>query len=113
VVALGPWCVYRQGVGTLVHTAPRDLGVMIAAGALNLIAFLLVTKSLQMISVVLFNVLNNGLTTALTAVVGIALLSEPRNGTLLLGIFLSMAGIIVISLAAPAVQPDGERLEPL
>jgi hypothetical protein len=40
-----------------------------------------------MISVVLFNVLDNGLTTALTAVAGITLLSEPSNGTLLLAFF--------------------------
>ena len=77
---------------------------MLAAGVLNLIAFLLVTKSLQMISVVRFNVLNNGLTTALTAIVGIVLLSEPWNGTLLLGILLSMAGIVAISLAPPAAR---------
>ena len=99
VVALGPWSAYQLGVGTLLQTAPRDLAAMLAAGVLNLIAFLLVTKSLQMISVVRFNVLNNGLTAALTAMIGIVLLSEPWNGALLLGIFLSIVGIVAISLA--------------
>jgi drug/metabolite transporter (DMT)-like permease len=108
VVVLGPWCMHQPGLDALLQTAPRDLAVMLAAGALNLIAFLLVTRSLQSISVVLFNVLNNGLTAALTAVMGIALLSEPYNGTLLLGILLSTAGIIVISLVAPDPQPEQE-----
>ena len=76
---------------------------MLTAGVANLIAFLLVTKSLQMISVVRFNVLNNGLTTALSAVMGIALFAEPWNGTLLVAMLVCLAGILMISLeASPA-----------
>ena len=102
VVVLGPWSAYQLGLEALVQTDPRDFSVMLAAGVMNLIAFLLVTKSLQMIPVVRFNVLNNGLTTALTATMGIVLFVEPLNGILLLGILLSIAGILAISLAAPS-----------
>jgi drug/metabolite transporter (DMT)-like permease len=101
VVALGPWSVYQLGIQTLAHTAPRDFAVMLAAGVLNLMAFLLVTKSLQMISVVRFNVLNNGLTTALSAAVGIVLLAEPCNTIVLFGLLLSIGGIVLISLVVP------------
>jgi drug/metabolite transporter, DME family len=104
VVALGPWSVYHLGIKTLVQTSPRDFAVMLGAGALNLVAFLLVTLSLKMISVVRFNVLNNGLTTALTAAVGIVLLAEPCNAVVLLGILLSIAGIVMISLVPPAAD---------
>ncbi len=110
VVVLGPWSAYQLGIQTLVQTAPRDFAVMLAAGVLNLLAFLLVTKSLQMISVVRFNVINNGLTAALTAIVGIVLLSEPWNSTLLIGILLSIAGIVAISLAPPAMETEVAQL---
>ena len=102
VVALGPWCLYRVGFHTLCQTSPGDLGVLLTAGLLNLIAFFLVTKSLQMISVVRFNVLNNGLTTALTAAIGVLGFREPWNGPLLLGMLLAMIGILMISVEAPA-----------
>ncbi len=111
VVALGPWCVYQQGVAALAQTEPRDFGVMLAAGALNLVAFFLVTKSLQLISVVRVNVLNNGLTTGLTAAAGIMLLSEPWNRTLLLGIALCIAGIGVISFAEPTATLEETPVE--
>jgi drug/metabolite transporter (DMT)-like permease len=102
VVAMGPWCVYRHGFQTLLRTPLGDLGVMLTAGVVNLIAFLLVTKSLRMISVVRFNVLNNGLTTAMTATIGLVAFKEPWNGTLLLGMLLAMAGILVISIQTPS-----------
>ena len=102
VVAMGPWCVYRLGWHTLWQTPAQDFGVMLAAGAVNLVAFLLVTKSLQMISVVRFNVLNNGLTTAMTAAIGVVGFQEPWNGRLLFGMAMAMVGILLISVEAPA-----------
>jgi drug/metabolite transporter, DME family len=102
VVALGPWSAYQVGFSTLMQTSPRDFAVMLAAGTLNLVAFFLVTKSLQMITVVRLNVLNNGLSTALTAVAGALLLAEPWNRMLSFGMFLGIVGILMISFEAPA-----------
>ena len=85
---------------------------MLAAGVFNLIAFLLVTKSLQTISVVRFNVLNNGLTTVLTVAIGIAIFAEAWNTPVLLGILLSLAGILVISQAAPETPATSVDLVP-
>jgi len=102
VAAMGPWCLYRHGFQTLVRTPPGDLGVMLAAGVVNLIAFLLVTKSLRMISVVRFNVMNNGLTTTMSATLGVVAFHEAWNGTLLLAMLLAMAGILIISIQAPS-----------
>jgi drug/metabolite transporter (DMT)-like permease len=75
---------------------------MLAAGTMNLMAFLLVTKSLQLISVVRFNVLNNGLTTAMSAAIGVAIFHEPWNAPILFAMLLAMVGILTISLAAPS-----------
>ena len=102
VVALGPWSVYRVGLHTICQMPVGDLCVLLTAGLLNLVAFLLVTKSLQLISVVRFNVLNNGLTTALTAAIGVVGFKEPWNGTLLFGMLLAMVGILMISVEPPA-----------
>jgi drug/metabolite transporter (DMT)-like permease len=102
VVALGPWCVFQLGWPTLWQTRGADFGVMLGAGGLNLVAFLLVTKSLQMIPVVRFNVLNNALTTALTAAIGVVGFREPCNGPLLFGMSLAMVGILLISVEAKA-----------
>ncbi len=64
---------------------------MLAAGAMNLIAFLLITKSLQLTTVVRVNVVNNGLTMALTVIAGIVLFAEAWNRQIAAGILLSTA----------------------
>ena len=108
VVALGPWCVCRLGLPTLLHSPLNHLGVMLAAGAMNLAGFLLVTKSLQMIAVVRVNVLNNGLVMALTVVAGIALFAESWNRDIMLGMLFSIVGTMLISLAGAAEGNSGE-----
>jgi drug/metabolite transporter (DMT)-like permease len=102
VVAFGPWCAYQLGLDAMIHTPLRDLGVMLAAGAMNLVGFLMVTKSLQMIAVVRVNVINNGVVSVLTVLAGILLFAEPWNRDITLGIVLSIAGTLLISLVAPA-----------
>ena len=101
VVAMGPWCAYRLGLKTLAETPPQHLGVMLAAGAMNLLAFLLVTKSLQLITVVHVNVINNGLTMALTILAGIAIFAESWNRDIAIGVALSIVGTLLISLVVP------------
>lgn len=104
VAAFGPWCIYHLGLDGMIHTPPRDLGVMLAAGAMNLAGFLMVTMSLQKITVVRVNVINNGLVSALTVVAGIALFAEPWNRDIAIGILLSIAGTLLISLSTPAAD---------
>jgi drug/metabolite transporter (DMT)-like permease len=100
VVFMGPWCLHQLGMAYLVQTPLKDLGVMLAAGMMNTIGFLLVTLSLQRITVVRVNVLNNGLTMVLTAMAGFWLFCEPFSFYLGLGILLSAAGILLISIVS-------------
>jgi drug/metabolite transporter (DMT)-like permease len=102
VAFLGTWCVLRLGVEALLRTPPRHLGIMLAAGAMNLIGFLLITKGLQLVPVVRVNVVNNALTMALTVIAGIAIFREPWNRDLGCGIVLSLVGMLLINLAGPA-----------
>jgi drug/metabolite transporter (DMT)-like permease len=95
---LGPWCVVQLGVDALVHTRGHDLGVMLSAGVMNLIGFLLITKSLQLLAVVRVNIVNNAVTMALTVIAGILWFKEPWNGDLVVGILLAAIGTILISM---------------
>jgi drug/metabolite transporter (DMT)-like permease len=98
VIVFGPWCVYRLGVDALVHTRSHDLGVMLSAGVMNLIGFLLITKSLQLLAVVRVNIVNNAVTMALTVIAGIVWFKEPWNADLGLGILLAAIGTVLISM---------------
>jgi drug/metabolite transporter (DMT)-like permease len=102
VAFMGPLCVYRLGIGTLVHTPAKHFGVMLLGGAMNVIGFLLLTKALKVVSAIRVNVLNNALTMALTVIAGIVFFAEPWNGHLAFGIIVSIIGVIVISIASPS-----------
>jgi drug/metabolite transporter (DMT)-like permease len=99
ILFLGPWAVARLGLDGMLATSPRDLIVMLAVGLCNLLAFLLIAKALQVTSVVRVNVVNNALTTALTVLAGIVIFAEPANRELIIGIVLTLAGIVLISTA--------------
>jgi len=108
IVFLGPWAVQRLGLDGMMATSPRDLVVMLAIGICNLMAFLLLAKALQKTTVVRVNVINNALTTVLTVLAGIVIFSEPSNRELVIGILLTLAGIVLIS--GGACQADGPEL---
>lgn len=110
VVVFGPWCLYYLGPETLAQTRAGDLGVMLSAGVMNLLGFLLITKSLQMLTVVRVNVVNNAVTMVLTVLVGITLFREPWNLELGLGILLAAAGTLLISMTS-AGENDLDPLE--
>jgi drug/metabolite transporter (DMT)-like permease len=99
ILFLGPWAAARLGLDGMLATSPRDLIVMLAVGLCNLLAFLLIAKALQVAGVVRVNVVNNALTTALTVLAGIVIFAEPANRELIVGIVLTLAGIVLISTA--------------
>jgi drug/metabolite transporter (DMT)-like permease len=103
VVSLAPLSVYRLGMDRLLETPPEQFGWMLAAGTCNLIAFLALTRSLQLISVVHVNVLNAA-QVALSAVGGMLIFHEPHNPWLVLGIVLTIVGIFSIG------RPQSEQV---
>ncbi len=105
IVFLGPWAVARLGLDGVMATTPRDLVVMLATGVCNLLAFLLIAKALQKTTVVRVNVINNALTTALTVLAGIVIFAEPSNRELIIGILLTLVGIVLISRGEPSDEP--------
>ena len=95
VLSLGCLSIWRLGADTLLRTEPGQLAWMLAAGSFNLIAFLAITKGLQLTTVVHASVLNAS-QVAMAAVAGVALFAESLNGWLMLGIGLTIAGIFLI-----------------
>lgn len=95
VVACGLLSLNRIGVEGMVATPPERLGWMIASGVFNLLGFLLITKGLQLTTLVHANVINAS-QVALAAVAGMLLFKEPSNGWLVAGILLTVVGIFQI-----------------
>ena len=95
VVACGLLSLNRIGVEGMVSTPPDRLGWMIASGVFNLLGFLLITKGLQLTTLVHANVINAS-QVALAAVAGMLFFREPSNGWLVAGILLTVVGIFQI-----------------
>ena len=94
VVSLGPLSLWRQGTG-LLNTAPRDFSVMLLAGALNMVSFLAIVKGLQLTTVAHANVLSAS-QVAMAVVAGIVLFAEPPNPWMIVGVSLTIVGMILI-----------------
>lgn len=95
VLSLGSLSVQRLGVQVLLETDPNELAWMLAAGVFNLIAFLAITKGLQLTTVVHANVLNAS-QVAMGALAGLMIFKESLNSWVVAGICLTIVGIILI-----------------
>ncbi len=95
VLILGPLSAARLGPGELLETPPKHVAWMLAAGTLNLIAFLAITKGLQLTTVVHVNVLNAS-QVAIAAVAGTVIFAEPGTPWLLAGVALTIVGVVLI-----------------
>ncbi len=94
VVSLGPLSLWNADAG-LLSTPPRDLSVMLLAGSLNLVSFLAVVKGLQLTTVAHANVLGAS-QVAMAVVAGTVLFAEPPNPWLIVGVSLTIVGMILI-----------------
>jgi drug/metabolite transporter, DME family len=95
VIALGSMAVMRIGVAGMLATQPLDFWTMLLAGFFNAVAFLALTKSLQLIPVLYVNALSSS-QAAMAAVVGILVFSERSSSTLWLGVALTIVGLFLM-----------------
>ena len=100
VLSLGPLSIWRLGPSGLIDTRPDQWTWMLAAGACNLVAFLAVTKGLQLTTLVHVNVLNSS-QVAMGAIAGITLFNESWNVWLLAGVLLTIVGAILVGKSSP------------
>jgi drug/metabolite transporter (DMT)-like permease len=94
---LGPLSLDRVGLTKMIETPLADLGVMLAAGVFNLLAFAALTYGLRLIHVIYANVINTS-QVALCALAGVLLFSEPFNTPLACGVGLTITGTLLISI---------------
>jgi drug/metabolite transporter (DMT)-like permease len=103
VVSLGPMSVCRFGFMPLLSTPREQLLLMAAAGVFNLIGFLGLIHGLQRTTVVHANVVNAS-QVAMAALAGMALFHEAPNAWVLLGVGLTIVGIVWIDRPAEAIE---------
>lgn len=108
VVSLGAVSLVRLGPTGMLATDPYTLAWMVACGVFNLVAFALITKGLQLTTLVHANVLSAS-QVALGAMAGILLFREPYNPWLLGGIALTITGITLFGHARRKKEPALKR----
>jgi drug/metabolite transporter (DMT)-like permease len=86
----------------MLATQPLDLALMLAAGVCNTVAFMALTKSLQLTSVVYVNALNATQVT-LAAIAGVVIFREALSPWLTLGVVLTIGGLVLMTGAHKAM----------
>lgn len=101
ILSLGMLAWMRIGISGMVATSGNELGWMLGAGVWNAISFLALTIAIKSTGVVYVNALNA--TQALLATLaGILLFHEAATPWLLLGVTLTVAGLLGVRPATPA-----------
>lgn len=95
VIACGLISLNRIGLEGMAATPADRLVWMLASGVFNLLGFLLITKGLQLTTLVHANVINAS-QVALAAVAGILFFQEPNNVGIVAGIVLTIVGIFYL-----------------
>lgn len=94
-LSLGPLSLYRLGWNGLLATTTEEIVLMLAAGLMNFAGFIAITRGLQLTSVLNAAVLNAS-QIAMAAVAGLFLFHEPFTTLLVLGVALTIGGILLV-----------------
>ncbi len=110
LIGLGVFTWARIGLAGMRATPANDLGVMLLAGIFNALAFLALTRSLQLIPLIYVNALNVTQAT-MAAVAGVMLFSERSSPALWLGVALTGTGLALMQRKpAPRHRPADTAL---
>ncbi len=94
-VSLSLLSFQQHGFGHLQQTTVEQWGVMVAAGVCNFIAFVALTRALQVTSLIFVNAIN-ATQVALASVLGVVLFGEPVSVGLILGATLTACGLLIM-----------------
>jgi drug/metabolite transporter (DMT)-like permease len=95
LVALGIASAFWPGMPAVLATPQLGLSIMLLAGIFNAVAFLALTKSLQLVPVAHVNALNAS-QAAMGAVAGVLLFAEPSSWPLWLGVGITALGLLMM-----------------
>lgn len=90
----------RLGIGPLAEVTADQWWVMVAAGVFNFTAFVALSLALKALPVVAVNLINAS-QVAMAAVAGVVLFAEPVTGSLVIGIMLTCAGLMMLASRRP------------
>jgi drug/metabolite transporter, DME family len=93
--ALGAMSLWRIGWEGMIGTAHDDMAMMLVAGVLNSVAFLALTRALQLASLVYVNALNATQAT-MAAIAGVVLFREALSAQLGFGVLLTIVGLLLM-----------------
>lgn len=96
LISLFVLTLVRCGVAPIVTASRWDYAYMAGAGIFNYLAFITLTKALQISSVFFVNALNAS-QTAMAAMAGIVIFGEPASTTLGAGIALTIIGLLLMT----------------
>ena len=96
MLSLGGMSLARLGSAELLATKPHDLEMMLLAGLCNAVAFVALTRSLQLTSVFYVNALNATQAT-MAALTGILLFQEALSPWLVMGVALTILGLMLLT----------------
>ena len=105
LASLGSLAWMRIGIAGITATNPQDLALMLLAGMCNTAAFLSLTKSLQLTSVVYVNALN-ATQAALAALAGVLIFQEALSPWLVQGVLLTILGLAILTRSRPTLRPQ-------
>ena len=108
MLSLGSLSLGQIGLAGMGATTSVDLGMMLLGGVCNAVAFVALTKSLQLTSVVYVNALNATQAT-LAAAAGIVFFHEAASQSLVLGVGLTIAGLLFMRQRKKSPQDTIDR----
>ena len=108
-ITLGAIASIRLGGLPWSSVSPRDLACLLGAGFSNVLAFIALTRALQLSSVMFVNALSAS-QTAFSALAGVMIFQEPFTGALALGVGLTALGLLMTKGRKPQlpVETNGE-----
>lgn len=103
-IALWPYVFLTLGSETITKVGWSTWITMSIAGSCNFLAFIAITASLRLLPVVAVNLINAS-QVAMAAMAGVLLFREPFTWTLLGGILLTIAGLIIMAIRPSPSHP--------
>lgn len=95
-VSLWGYCVATLGMSEILKTTLPQWAAMLSAGVFNFAAFVAITAALRLLPVVAVNLINAS-QVAMAAVAGVILFHEPLSVRLLVGIGLTVVGLVILT----------------
>lgn len=105
----GPIIFFQSGLEAFITIPSTHFGQMLTAGLVNFVAFVMLSKGLQMVPVVLVNITSTT-QVAMGALLGILIFHESVSFWLIAGLLTAMTGVMLIGSKARKIKPKNNDI---